>query len=74
MGRFRREVERFSFLLPHFYRSVAPFVLASRPRVYALSEFSDFCLHRGMISFQFVGFQCVAGEGFTFYCLCSIDL
>ena len=36
VGRFRREVERFSFLLPHFRRSVAPFV-HSRARVCAQS-------------------------------------
>lgn len=54
--------------------AVACFVFASRTRVCALSEFSDFCLHRGMISFQFIGFQCVAGEGFTFRCFCYISL
>ena len=47
---------------------------SSRPRVYAFSEFSDFCLHRGTFSFQFVDFQCVVGEGFTFRCFCSITL
>lgn len=74
VGHFRREVERFSFLLPHFHRSVARFVFASCPRVYALSEFSDFCLHRSTLSFQFVDFQCVVGEGFTFRCFCYITL
>lgn len=39
---------------------------SSRPRVCALSEFSDFCLHRGTFSFQFVDFQCVVGEGLPF--------
>ena len=54
--------------------AVARFVFASCPRVYALSEFSDFYLHRGMISFQFIDFQCVVGEGFTFRCFYSIAL
>lgn len=75
VGHFRREVERFSFLLPHFRRSVAPFVHSlSRPCVYALSEFSDFWLHRGTFSFQFVDFQCVVSEGFTFRCFYYIAL
>ena len=47
---------------------------SSRSRVYAFSEFSDFCLHRGTFSFQFIDFQCVVGEGFTFRCFCSIAL
>ena len=46
----------------------------SRPRVCAISEFSDFCLHRGTFSFQFIDFQCVVGEGFTFRCFCYIAL
>ena len=54
--------------------AVARFVFASCPRVYALSEFSDFYLHRGMISFQFIDFQCVEGEGLTFRYLYSIAL
>ena len=28
----------------------------------------DFYLHRGTFFFQFVDFQCVVGEGFTFRC------
>ena len=41
---------------------------SSRPRVCALSEFSDFCLHRGTFFFQFIDFQCIVSEGFTFRC------
>ena len=34
----------------------------------------DFYLHRGTFFFQFVDFQCVVGEGFTFRCFYSIAL
>lgn len=67
-GAFSSRSGAFFFSSSPLSPAVARFVLASRPRVYALSEFSDFCLHRGTFSFQFLDFQCVAGEGFTFRC------
>lgn len=70
-----RESGAFSSRSGAFFFSSSPLSLVgcafrslSRPCVYALSEFSDFCLHRGTLFFQFIDFQCVAGEGFTFRC------
>ena len=73
-GAFSSRSGAFFFSSSPLSPAVARFVFASCPRVYALSEFSDFYLHRGMISFQFIDFQCVEGEGFTFRYLCSIAL
>ena len=76
-----RESGAFSSRSGAFFLSSSPlspmgcvFRSSSRPRVYALSEFSDFCFHRGTFSFQFLDFQCVVGEGFIFRCFCSIAL
>lgn len=76
-----RESGAFSSRSGAFFFSSSPlspvgcaFRSLSRPCVYALSEFSDFCLHRSTLSFQFVDFQCVVGEDFTFRCFCSIAL
>ena len=76
-----RESGAFSSRSGAFFFSSSPlspvgcaFRSSSRPRVYALSEFSDFCLHRGTFSFQFVDFQCVVSEGFTFRCFYYIAL
>jgi hypothetical protein len=41
VGHFRREVERFSFLLPHFRRSVARFV---HPRARAYTRSASFLI------------------------------
>ena len=73
-GAFSSRSGAFFFSSSPLSPAVACFVFASRPRVYALSEFSDFCLHCVMISFQFIDFQCVSGEGFSFRCFCSIAL
>ena len=80
LGRGKRKwgifVEKWSvflFFFPTFAGGCAS-RSSSRPRVYALSEFSDFCLHRGNFSFQFIDFQCVVSEGFTFRCFCYITL
>ena len=55
--RFRREVERFSFLLPHFRRSVAPFV-HSRARVCAHSaSFLIFAFTAALFSFNLLIFS-----------------
>ena len=55
--RFRREVERFSFLLPHFHRSVAPFV-HSRARVCAHSaSFLIFAFTAALSSFNLLIFS-----------------
>lgn len=73
-----RESGAFSSRSGAFFFSSSPLspavTCSLRARAYTHSEFSDFCLHRGMISFQFIGFQCVAGEGFTFRCFCYITL
>ena len=73
-GAFSSRSGAFFFSSSPLSPAVARFVFASCPRVYALSEFSDFYLHRGMISFQFIDFQCVVSEGFTFRCFCYITL
>lgn len=72
-GAFSSRSGAFFFSSSHFRRSVARFI-PFRARVCALSEFSDFYLHRGTFFFQFVDFQCVVGEGFTFRCFYSIAL
>jgi hypothetical protein len=57
VGRFRREVERFSFLLPHFRWSVAPFV-HSRARAYTRSvSFLIFAFTAALYSFNLLIFS-----------------
>lgn len=73
-GAFSSRSGAFFFSSSPLSPAVARFV-HPRARAYTRSaSFLIFCLHCGTFSFQFVDFQCVVGEGFTFRCFCSIAL